>query len=292
MSSPKWISFCCGLDAVSCRAMTGRFPPVGRMGGKRAVADHVLELLGDWPREWLMVDSDPSIVEFWRLAFAGELPAVAEVISRAPLDGKELWKAWAAEPVPDDPIERLARWAVLQKGNFKGKPLSWSAGRWSGVSGYARIGSKGTLGMSSERVAKSAIAAAFDRFRAGSGMVLQMDLSSTSPTFSEGDLVTVDPPYVRTTDYGSQRLTRDRVVELAKTAAAAGARVLVHEREPLFTGGPWRAVELERRYLIGWDTFAAAGAREFVTFNFQPWGQRQMLSESAVRKPRRLFKAA
>ena len=46
MTEPRWISLCAGLAATECRAMTGLFPPVTRIGGKRAVADHVLEIIG------------------------------------------------------------------------------------------------------------------------------------------------------------------------------------------------------------------------------------------------------
>lgn len=33
--APRWVSLCCGLAATECRAMTGRFPPVARMGGNQ-----------------------------------------------------------------------------------------------------------------------------------------------------------------------------------------------------------------------------------------------------------------
>jgi PAS domain-containing protein len=99
------------------------------MGGKRGYADGLLDVLGRWPDRWLMVDADPAIVLFWCATFGGWLPLVAEAIRNAPADGEELWRLWTSEPVPADPVERLARWVVAQRGSFSGRPVSWSGER-------------------------------------------------------------------------------------------------------------------------------------------------------------------
>ncbi len=350
----RWISLCAGLDAVACRAMTGDFPPVTRMGGKRSVADHVLQILGVWPTRWLMIDADPAIVEFWQAAFGGWLPAVAEIIRAAPCDGEELWKLWKDEPVPFHPLERvahwqvlqagnfgsepvvqkcvgrstlgwkasatmmarqrvlakdllaarnerLARWIVLQKGNFSGKPLSYgekgegleaykwndatalaewggpakndnAADRvdvfWKGVAGYASVSERGIALGWKDRINTDATSESLDDFAAGPGYAMYLDLATSSPVFRERDLVTIDPPYKGTTGYGTE-LTRERVVELALEAHERGCRVLVHEAEPVITGGPWRAVELERRVGRNQRTWSKQ-RREIATINFEP----------------------
>ena len=63
-------------------------------------------------------------------------------------------------------------------------------------------------------------------------------------------------------------MPRERVVELAEKAHAAGARVLVHEAEPILAGGPWRAVELRR--LIGENQRTWAPTGEWATISFEP----------------------
>lgn len=353
--------------------MAGEFPPVTRMGGKRAVAAHVLDVLGTWPTRWLMVDADVAIVEFWQAAFGGWLPAVAEIIRDAPCDGEELWKLWKDEPVPVHPLgrvarwqivqagihsavpvgsagakwvrgkrtkigdglwkhasspkgglhrdllaarnERLARWIVLQKGNFSGKPLSYGE-KWEGVAGYSGHLAPGEPGRDAEgfvkrcnkdstsdgleafwegvagyaSVSESANrlgwkdrfqvaldADRLDRFTAAPGSAMYLDLATSSPVFRPGDLVSIDPPYQGTTGYGPA-LTRERVVELAEEAHEADCRVLVHETEPVINGGPWRSVELQRRYGANQDTWRKGrkngdpGERrqEWLTLNFEP----------------------
>jgi hypothetical protein len=262
--------------------MTGRFPPLGRMGGKRSYADHVLETLGwyqwaDRPTEWLMVDADPAIVEFWAAAFAGALPVVAEVIRSAPLDGEELWRAWKDEPVPADPVERLARWIVLQKGNFSGKPLTWKGGgpkelAWHNFGGYrTQFPAAIAAGFPRDSFTAAGTADKVTTIR-GPGAALRLDLAVECPEIAPGDLVTLDPPYRGTTAYGP-KLGRERVVELALQAHDSGAKVLVHEAEPILTHvDPWRSVELHRRH----QRKARAWSKqrhEMVTLNFEPAGQ-------------------
>lgn len=307
MISPTWISLGCGLDAAASRSMTagpacpaGRFAPIGRMGGKRGYADGVLDILGTWPCRYLMVDSDPAIVLFWRAAFEGWLDQVAEVIRSAPLDGEELWLAWRDEPVPADPVEALARWIVIQKGNFSSKPVSMTEGDWSGVAGCAAMARvynafaipeqraeltadavaewSGIAGYGKlsdvavekgfrSRIVKGATADDLESFRGG-GSALLLDLRASSPVIRPGDLLIIDPPYQETTGYGDD-LPRERVVELAEEGHECGARVLVHEAEPVIEGGPWRCVELPRTHGGNHRTWSKQ-KREVATINFEP----------------------
>lgn len=320
---PRWISLCCGLAATECRAMTGRFPPVARMGGKRSYSDGVLDILGTWPKRWLLVDADLAIVEFWQAAFLGLLPAVAEVIRNAPADGEELWRLWTSEPVPVDPVERIARWQVAQagqhagvpvasdgeqwtriggplswkypgdahpraatalkkrliatmtervarwivcqKGNFHAKPVSFSSASWTGLAGQSSSG--GATADLVPRIVKRPLAARVQTI-GGIGEALFLDLATSSPVVNPGDLVTIDPPYEGTSGYGSA-LPRARVVELAQEAHERGARVLVHEAEPVIEGGPWRSLELRRTRGKGQRTWSRQKA-EWVTINFEP----------------------
>ena len=269
-SEPRWWSLCSGLDATVSRAMTGRYPPLGRMGGKRGVADGVLDILGTWPERWVMIDSDPAIILWWSAVFGGWLAAVAEVIGNASLDGEELWKTWAADPVPDNGVEKLARWIVVQKGNFSSKPVTVDGQEesWVGLAGY---GTESGFAFAKSRVIVSAIASAISRWalvQDKPGLALLLNLDACSPVVQPGDLVTIDPPYARTTGY-RHGLHRDRVVELATEADARGARVLVHEAEPVVEGGPWRSVELRRTYGGRQRTWSRQ-LREVATINFKP----------------------
>ena len=207
-----------------------------------------------------------------------------------------------SEPVPVQPLVRVARWIVGQKGNAYGKPLSW-AEKWDGVAGFNHQSDKAaTAGYPNPLVArtvadrvetfwenlagykylsdlsrskgfKSQVAKVptsdrLDDFVAGSGFAICLDLATSSPVFQENDLVSIDPPYQGTTGYGPE-LTRDRVVELALEANECGCRVLVHEAKPVITGDPWRAVELERRIGKNQRTWSRQRA-EWATINFEP----------------------
>jgi len=346
-TSTTW-SLCCGLDATCSRIMTtstthpkGIFAPVSRMGGKRAYADGVIELLGDVPRRFVMVDADPAVVLWWSAVFEGWLGDVAEVIRAAPLDGEELWRAWSTEPTPGSPVEWLARWSVVQagvhaglpieespagewragggripawkyqgdpersanrlrkhqmadamarwlvvqKGNFSAKPVTWAGEAWRGVAGYAKISKTAAEWGFSDRFTCEAVARGVEGFRTGGmGGALLVDLNAWAPDVEPGDLVLVDPPYAGTTGYGDV-LPRDRIVELAVGAHDAGARVLVHEAGPIAElvdrGAPWRAVELHRTMGGAQNTWRKrakcpekAKAGEWVTINFEPMGQR------------------
>jgi len=307
MREPVWWSLCCGLDATASWATAKRRPPVSRMGGKRAYSADVLRILGDWPKTWCMVDADPAIVLWWSAVFGGWLGEVAERIRAYDLDGEELWRsivyangkdgADGPAAVPGDPVDRLAAWLIAQKGNFSAKPLTWNpmafAGgqAWQGVAGYGHVSEAGKAMGYQDRVSAAAIAAAIRRSPSAKGWSTFADLNTWEPDFQSGDLVTIDPPYAGTTGYG-EVLPRHRVVELAEMADAAGARVLVHEAEPII-GRPgslamastgvriarpeaWRAVELrkgERRQQDTWRKRGRNGAREVVTINFEPAGR-------------------
>ena len=303
----RWWSLACGLGATETLAMTGRFPVCSRMGGKRSYSHGILEILGEWPKSFVMVDADPAIVDFWRLAFAGRMRDVADVIRSAPLDGEELWRAWSTESVPEDEIERTARWIVLSKGNFSGKPVSYN-GTWLGLAGlkvqsqaavseggerdiFSRVGTSakcqsmfsGLAGYAklhraamdkgfNERVVIAATSDRVNGFRPGIGEAVLMDLESEMPDFQPGDLLSVDPPYKGTTGYGACRLSRERVVEIALAGHEAGCRVFVHEAEPILSGVPWRHVELERRHGAGQRTWSNQ-QREVLTLSFAPAGR-------------------
>lgn len=271
MPEPCWISLCCGLAATECRAMTGRFPPVARMGGKRAVADGVLDILGSWPKRWLLIDADLAIVEFWQAAFLGLLPAVAEVIRNAPADGEELWRLWTSEPVPVDPVERVTRWLVCQSGAHASVPVSANGNAWARTRGplvwkYAAGGHPAAETALRVDLLALRVLSLVGRLQAGAALFL--DLAASSPVVRPGDLVTIDPPYRGTTSYGSA-LSRERVVELAQEAHEHGARVLVHEAEPVIEGGPWRSLELQRTRGKKQRTWSKQKA-EWVTINFEP----------------------
>jgi hypothetical protein len=241
------------------------------------------------------------------------------------LNGKD--GSYGPATVPSQPVGRLAAWLIAQKGNFSAKPLTWAPGAlpncptwqgvagfsssgfwakrgakgenmaqeaamWQGVAGYGHVSRTGKAMGFPDRVNAAAIAEGAILTPSGTGCSKWADLNVWAPDVQPGDLVAIDPPYASTTGYGPT-LTRDRVVELALQADAAGARVLVHEAEAVITPGvparrleatfshlvapeKWRAVELrkgERRNQDTWRKRGKNGAREVVTINFEPAGR-------------------
>jgi hypothetical protein len=145
---------------------------------------------------------------------------------------------------------------------------------WQGVAGYGHVSEAGKAKGFPDRVNREAIAQATAMPRL-QGSATFADLSTWAPDFQAGDLVTIDPPYAGTTGYG-EVLPRDRVVELALQADAAGARVLIHEAEAVIAAPGWQALDLrkgERQNQDTWRKRGKNGAREVATINFEPAGR-------------------
>ena len=86
-----------------------------------------------------------------------------------------------------------------------------------------------------------------------------------------GTLVYIDPPYVGTTPYAHDDLGRPQVVQLAQRWAAAGARVMISEAEPIeaLVAAGWHAVEITAMRVGQRRTFSKQ-QREWVTCSFPP----------------------
>jgi hypothetical protein len=177
------------------------------------------------------------------------------------------------------------------KSSVEAEKIAGSVAAWQGVAGYKHVSKAGRAKGFPDSVIREAIARATAMPRL-QGAATFADLSTWAPDFQPGDLVTIDPPYAGTTGYG-EVLPRDRVVELALMADTAGARVIVHEAEPVIESGAsswrlealyphicpperWRSLDLrkgERRNQDTWRKRGRNGAREVVTINFEPAGR-------------------
>lgn len=146
---------------------------------------------------------------------------------------------------------------------------------WFGLAGYATLSPLAIEKGFTDRFHTDSLSENIAALRLGSGESVSMDLASEMPDFRSGDLVTIDPPYSGTTGYGTHKLTRERVVEIALGAHACGARVAVHEAEPIITDGTWSSVELERRHGARQRTWSKQW-REVLTISFEPKGQRKL----------------
>jgi len=215
----------------------------------------------------------------WLIAQKGNFSAKPLTWRPVELAGEQAWQGVAGFTEYDASKPRAGNWATFRA--IEAEKIARKVDTWQGVAGYGHVSAKGREWGFPDRVNREAIADGAARTAKPSGWALHADLDAWAPDVQPGDLVTIDPPYLGTTGYGAA-LTRDRVVELALMADAAGARVLVHEAEPILDLGDgrtwwrWGAVDLrmgERREQNTWRQRGGNGTREVVTINFEPAGR-------------------
>jgi hypothetical protein len=231
VSVDTWIEPCAGMAAVAMR-LYGLDPIIPWMGGKRAYAPAIMAGLGlsvrTRPRRLVLADAGPAGA-FWTALLGpdggqvvAEIEALAAGIASEP-EARAFWHASAKRPEVVSG-EDAARW-VLCAG------LSFRAG--DVTSGY----------IGTDRVCRVAEAirgsrGALHRVR---GTVYR-DARAIPVSVTDRTVVYLDPPYRGTKGYQAD-LSREVVVDLARRWHAAGATVLVSEREPVVPG--WRAVRIQ-----------------------------------------------
>jgi hypothetical protein len=122
---------CAGSAAVTVRRMGWRrFPGLHYRGGKARHAGQIAAAIGPCSRTLLV---EPGMFgEFWGLLENAEMKRRVVNWLRAWADRPllTLWTEFAGEAVPADPAERIARWLVLQRGSYGGRPVEAMDNRW------------------------------------------------------------------------------------------------------------------------------------------------------------------
>ena len=134
---PLFVELCCGSAAVTLRLMggPGARPPVSWQGGKQGYAEAILRVFGlragQGADAVLLNDLGPWSLVWSVLCRPGGPAMVADVIRGwAGEDARSLWERLRDEPVPQDGAAAAAAWLCMQSGNFSGKEVGVSAGRF------------------------------------------------------------------------------------------------------------------------------------------------------------------
>lgn len=238
MKVDTWIEPCAGMAAVAMR-LWGLDPIIPWLGGKRAYAPAIMAGLGlaagSRAGRLVLADAGPAGA-FWSALLGPDGDAVVERIEAlaAPVvtepDARALWNAHGRRPEVRSG-EDAAAW-VLASG------LSFRAGEVG--SGYRNGTRDCDLSTAINRAATAPRAARAAR-AALAGTAVYRDARAIPVEVHGRTVVYLDPPYVGTTGYSAD-LSRDAVVDLARRWHAAGAAVLVSEREAVVPG--WRAVRV------------------------------------------------
>ena len=255
-SRPRaFVELCCGTGAVSLALIGGRRvrPPATRAGAKTGYATAILRAMGLRPGDGtdllLLADSDPSIRRLWQVLPDGRaLRAVrARIREVRDEDDLRLWQRLAQAPVPEDPVEYVATWLLLQGRQAMRPVTEWTDGRWGAV----RDGNVSTCNYFAEAdgwgLCRRRILERLD-------VLLQVrqwprvewllpDVAELEPRNARDAYVYMDPPYVNTIAY-AHALPREAVVAVAERYRVAGAEcVAVSEGEPIPIDD-WHHVEL------------------------------------------------
>jgi hypothetical protein len=267
---PLLVELCAGTAALSLRLEREKArPPVSRMGAKTGYADAILALAGlragDGAAHYLWCEPDDGVRLLLHAYRDAELATQAAEIIRgwAYHDPRDLWEALREEgPARCPPVDarEVARWAWVQC-----RTLHGSVFRQQEVGGSAHTG--GNRNYTDDAPAC--------RMATHGGLPATIhDDATTAPIpdpLPEGTLVYIDPPYVGTTPYAHDDLGRPQVVQLAQRWAAAGARVMISEAEPIeaLVAAGWHAVEITAMRVGQRRTFSKQ-QREWVTCSFPP----------------------
>lgn len=227
------IELCAGSAALSLH-LSGHTNLMPYMGGKARYAEHLAEYcdgvdrfelydIGPWGDAWRVLPKRHAEVcdAVDEMVFSGE-------------DVEEMWQRLRTTPAPDDEVERVAVFLVLQRLAFGSKAVREIDGGWSnnGIQRTAAYGRKNTSGKFGD--VKPQLPTLSKRLRSLSGFGPageRRDARAVPPR--AGCVVLLDPWYVGTTGYGPDDLTRDETYRLAHAWSDAGSDVLLTEAEPL-----------------------------------------------------------
>lgn len=236
----RWIEPFAGMLAVGLWLQAKADPPMAYMGGKRGYRDSILLGLGLYggagSREVWLADADAGVAAFWRALAAGDVPDLSE------------YDAIRAS----DPI------AAFHAGRSAGTVAGWTAAaalayRAGNPSSGTGIGSRQKVSLLSVQRAAEAASRAIRGARV-------FDAAGEIPIDVIGrTVVLIDPPYAGTTGYAAG-CSRAEVIDLAERWFAAGAEVVITERECVVP--TWRCVEIKNH-----NPRATRGAWEFATIS-------------------------
>lgn len=263
---PLLVELCAGTAALSLRLEREKArPPVSRMGAKTGYSDAILALAGlragDGAAHYLWCEPDDGVRLLLHAYRDAQLATQAAEIIRgwSGFEPRHLWEALREEgparcpPVDAREVARsLALWGMCYR---QGDPSS------------------GGPVLPGERFTDSTPEGVADRLTGGLPATIHDD-ATTAPIpdpLPAGTLVYIDPPYVGTTPYAHDDLGRPQVVQLAQRWAAAGARVMISEAEPIeaLVAAGWHAVEITAMRVGQRRTFSKQQS-EWVTCSFPP----------------------
>ncbi len=237
------VELCAGSAALSIHLLGGNRSLTSYMGSKwrwrREIATALR--LYDTPERVVLVDPGPWGVVWQALTTHRDAVSVVveHFISSVPTIHEEhyydlLYKMVAEEGTPSDPVAFAGRFLVLQTLNYGAKPVGVRDGAWvvhgpdptrcMGVQGTARFGA--VLPQLPQLPARLRALRNLDRIEVHHCSAMDVPVIS-------GATVYIDPPFMGTTGYGPDDLSRDQVLFLADRWMDRGCRVGVSEGEAL-----------------------------------------------------------
>lgn len=243
------IELCAGSAALSLH-VSGHSHLMPYMGGKYRYAKHLAEFVGPvdsvelydvgpWGRFW----------RCWGVGLGADICEATTALVESGEDVEAMWNRLRTSPPPTGDAEWCAVFMVLQRLAYKSKPIAPKDGKWSSH-GIARTPAYGTAKSSSFGGVKPQLPTLVRRLRAMlpfqcAGM--EADARALIPR--GGCVVLLDPPYVDTTGYCKDDLSRSDTLAIARNWARAGSRVLITEAEPMNGSGiPLRRQGRKRRW--------------------------------------------
>ncbi len=248
----RLVELCCGSAALSLAALGAKRPILPYQGSKWRFRMELLRLIGP-------VDA----LELWDVGPWGTVApavlspsvraAVIEALERLAVDdARAVYERLQGAPVPDTVADYAAQYLFLQRLAFSGKAVGDRDGRWSspGFNASSAFGLAGTDRFGPVRPMVPSLIGVLRGYDA----LLQREVTggrgrARPPSGPALDAVVyIDPPYRGSTAYPGGGLDRDELVALALAWAAAGARVLISEGEPVdaLCERGWTTARLDR----------------------------------------------
>lgn len=268
------VELCAGSAALSLRLLSGCRPLAPYSGGKGRWANRIASQMAlGAPERCVLVDPGPwgavwRDLHAHRAQVQARLDEWAAVQIQPHYGPRQIFDRIKAEPVPDDPGERIARFLLLQTLSFRSKPVGVRDGRWvcdvyskTHGEGLALSGGWGEVKPQLPKLARTLRnLRRLDRIEGH--QCLAQDIEPIP-----GAVVYLDPPYAGTTGYGPDDLTREQVLALAARWRAAGCRVAISEAEPI---PGYRAIRLGDQARSSGLSGTGEGRVEWLSMSWAP----------------------